>query len=180
MTLPASLVDKRCMERPQRDTRRRGVGPIELALAVVTAVVVTTVAATALLAPARREGPRLVGDDLLRVVQERYGEKYSQGPEEWLIRDFFQDQRGGVFVDVGAYEPIKWSNTYRLERDFGWSGVAIDALTDFGPSYVRERPRTRFVVAFVADRDAGTTTLDRKSTRLNSSHIQKSRMPSSA
>src|SRR5262245_58799650 len=111
------------MERPQSHPRR-GFRPIELALAVVTAVVVTTVAATALLAPARREGPELVGDDLLQVVQQRYGEKYSQGPEEWLIRDFFQDQRDGVFVDVGAYEPIKWSNTYRLERDLGWSGVA--------------------------------------------------------
>ena len=147
------------MDRPQREGRRRGFGPVEVVLAVVTAVVATMAAATVSLAPARRAGPALVGDDLLRVVQGRYGEKYSQGPEEWLIRDFFQDQRDGVFVDVGAYDPIKWSNTYRLERDFGWSGVAIDAISDFAPHYTRERPRTRFVVAFVADRDAGATTL---------------------
>ena len=39
-----------------------------------------------------------------------------------------------------------------------------------------EKPSTRTRVSF----EAGMNQLDRKSTRLNSSHIQKSRMPSSA
>ena len=34
--------------------------------------------------------------------------------------------------------------------------------------------------AFIGPNGAGKSTTDRKSTRLNSSHIQKSRMPSSA
>ena len=36
------------------------------------------------------------------------------------------------------------------------------------------------ITALIGSNGAGKTTLDRKSTRLNSSHIQKSRMPSSA
>ena len=32
--------------------------------------------------------------------------KYSQFDEELVIRDFFQDRRGGFFVDVGASQPV--------------------------------------------------------------------------
>jgi FkbM family methyltransferase len=105
-------------------------------------------------------GPALVDDDVLAQAVQRYGsEKYSQGPEEWLIREFFKDRRDGVFLDVGSYDARKWSNTYRLEHDFGWSGVAIDAVQEFADGYRQFRPRTRFVVAFVGDRDTGTETL---------------------
>ncbi len=33
---------------------------------------------------------------------------------------------GGYFVEVGAWDPIKFSNTFKLERDFGWSGLLIE------------------------------------------------------
>jgi len=104
--------------------------------------------------------PVLVDEDVLETVTKRYGtEKFSQGPEEWLIRDFFNDLRGGVFLDVGAYDARKFSNTYRLEHDLGWSGIAIDAIKEFGAGYQQFRPHSRFVVAFVADRDVGEETL---------------------
>jgi len=104
--------------------------------------------------------PSLIEDDALLEAKSRYGsERFSQGPEEWLIRDFFHDRRNGVFVDVGAYDARKWSNTYRLEHDLGWSGIAIDALKEFADGYRELRPRSRFVVAFVADGDAGTATI---------------------
>ncbi len=37
---------------------------------------------------------------------------YSQFDEELIIRDFFEDRRGGFFVDVGAWLPHKSSTTY--------------------------------------------------------------------
>lgn len=104
--------------------------------------------------------PTLVEDLSIESLSAEFGpHKYSQGPEEWLIRDFFQNARNGVFVDVGAYEPVKWSNTYLLERDLGWGGIAVDALEEFAPAYHRERPRTRFFVAFVADSDEGQSAI---------------------
>jgi hypothetical protein len=90
----------------------------------------------------------------------RFGpEKFSAGLEEYMVRDFFQDQRGGTFLDVGAFQAVAGSNTYRLERDFGWSGLALDANPAVAADYPRLRPQTRFVLAFVADRDQGVTTL---------------------
>jgi len=86
-------------------------------------------------------------------LRESYGTpRYSQGFEELLVRHFFGDSRGGVFVDVGANHYRRNSTTYYLERHLGWCGLAIDALSRFKGGYIRYRPRTRFVPAFVSDR----------------------------
>jgi hypothetical protein len=45
----------------------------------------------------------------LAPLEDKYGpNRYSRNVEEWAIRDFFQDRRDGVFLDVG-------SNHYRDE-----------------------------------------------------------------
>jgi hypothetical protein len=129
-----------------------------LAIAAVAVAVSTGLWRRAI--PGGNAPPGLVEEDVLASVGARYGpEKVSQGPEEWLIRDFFADAQKGVFVDVGAYNPKKWSNTYTLEHDLGWSGVAIDAIGEFATGYRELRPASHFVVAFVADQDVGTKTL---------------------
>lgn len=84
-------------------------------------------------------------------LQQRYRTRYSRNAEEWVIRDYFQDKRDGVFVDVGANDPRTENNTYFLEATLGWSGVAIDAIGEFAPEYARYRPRTRFFAFFVSD-----------------------------
>ena len=80
-----------------------------------------------------------------------YGPDHNtEREEEWLIRDFFRDRRGGTFVDVGANHYRKGSKTYYLERVLGWSGLAIEPQQEFAPAYVTERPRTRFFPLFVS------------------------------
>ena len=51
---------------------------------------------------------------------------YSEREEEWLIRDYFADRRGGVFVDVGANHYQDASKTYYLETNLAWSGIAVE------------------------------------------------------
>ena len=88
----------------------------------------------------------------LAPIEARYGpSKYSENVEEWMIRDYFQDRRGGVFLDVGANHYRDENNTYYLETVLGWSGVAVDALPEFAPEYVKNRPRTKFVAMFASD-----------------------------
>ena len=71
--------------------------------------------------------------------------------EEWVIRDYFQDKRDGVFLDVGANHYRDKSNTYYLETVLGWSGIAVDALEEFSADYRTFRPRTRYVAMFASD-----------------------------
>jgi FkbM family methyltransferase len=97
--------------------------------------------------------------ELLAPYKAKYGTRVSQYGEEWLIRDFFGDRRGGVFVDVGANHYRKDSTTYTLETVLGWSGLAIDPQPQFAADYARYRPRTRYVQAFVSDTSGQTTLL---------------------
>jgi FkbM family methyltransferase len=50
------------------------------------------------------------------------------GQDKWVIRDMFHGMRGGYFVDIGAYEGYIASNSYVLEKTYGWKGICNDAL----------------------------------------------------
>jgi FkbM family methyltransferase len=85
-------------------------------------------------------------------LARKYGaSRFSENMEEWVIRDYFQDKRDGVFLDVGANHYRDKSNTYYLETALGWSGIAIDALEEFAQDYRMFRPRTQFVAMFASD-----------------------------
>lgn len=49
------------------------------------------------------------------------------GQDIWVAERVFPQRRRGFFVDVGAYDGVRYSNTAALERDLGWDGVAIEA-----------------------------------------------------
>ena len=118
-------------------------------LQLVLVLVVLTGAAACSRQPATT-GPNVEPE--AEGLKAKYGPaKNSYGPEEWIVRDFFQDRRDGVFLDVGANHYKSTSNTYYLEQHLNWSGVAIDALQEFAADYQKFRPRTRFFAFFVAD-----------------------------
>jgi hypothetical protein len=102
-------------------------------------LIVAIVGLAAYLAP-RPEPP-----DEADALEAAYGSaRNSENEEEWIIRDFFKDRRGGVSVDVGAAHYKSASNTYYLEHDLGWSGIAIEPLRHFAADWARYRPGTRF------------------------------------
>jgi len=48
---------------------------------------------------------------------------FSQFGEDVAAIRYFGLRRGGIYVDVGAYDGIYLSNTAMLELQFGWRGV---------------------------------------------------------
>ena len=92
------------------------------------------------------------GPVTLRTLQDRFGPKrYSELNEELVIRDFFRDREYGVFVDVGSGHYLQGSNTYFLEHELHWRGLAVDANDEYGEDYARYRPQTRFFPLFVSN-----------------------------
>ena len=63
------------------------------------------------------------------VARERqyHGQK---GQDRWIVEEVFPGKRGGFFVDLAATDGIKLSNTYVLEKRFGWTGIAIEPNPD--------------------------------------------------
>ena len=94
------------------------------------------------------------------AFRERYGpSRFTEREEEWIIRDFFQDKKDGVFVDVGANHYRDASKTYYLESRLGWSGLAIEPQQEYAADYPKFRPRTRFRQFFVSDVSNATAQL---------------------
>lgn len=69
---------------------------------------------------------------------------FSQEGEDLVIARLFDGQPTGIYVDVGAYHPTRFSNTYLLYRR-GWSGVNIDATPGSMEAFRKRRPRDRNV-----------------------------------
>ena len=68
---------------------------------------------------------------------------YSQSGEDLVIRPFLPKERG-MYVDVGCYHPMLYSNTYRLYRE-GWHGIVIDLNPALRQLFRFFRPRDTFV-----------------------------------
>lgn len=50
---------------------------------------------------------------------------YSQDAEDVLLREYFYNKSGGVYIDIGAHHPYRFSNTYWAYK-LGWRGVNIE------------------------------------------------------
>src|SRR5690348_6806843 len=76
-------------------------------------------------------------------------ESYSQQGEDLILRILFSHVDRGFFVDVGAFEPRQFSNTYFFYRR-GWRGINIDATPGTVSAFNKLRPRDINVEAAVA------------------------------
>ncbi len=60
------------------------------------------------------------------LLTHGFGKKYySQCGEDIILKNLFSKQSEGFYVDVGAYHPMHYSNTYLLYKK-GWRGINID------------------------------------------------------
>lgn len=60
--------------------------------------------------------------------------------DEWVI-DSLKGREGGYFVEVGAYDGLRHSNTLALERHYRWHGLLVEADPDLYRQTVANRPR---------------------------------------
>ncbi len=77
---------------------------------------------------------------------------YSQFGEDQVVRNHFAgfDGAGGLFIDVGAFHPFKFSNT-KLLSSLGWRGLNIDCDPDKIARFEKLRPRDHNICAAVSD-----------------------------
>ena len=74
----------------------------------------------------RSETARLV-DKLFASIGYHRRFHSSKGQDRWIIEEVFLGRIGGFFVEVGAGDGRTHSNTFVLERDYGWNGILIEA-----------------------------------------------------
>jgi succinoglycan biosynthesis protein ExoO len=60
------------------------------------------------------------------------------GQDKWVV-SMLDGKRGGYFVEAGASDGLGGSNTYVLEKAFGWKGVCVEANREFFKALRRNR-----------------------------------------
>ncbi len=66
---------------------------------------------------------------------------YSRGGEDLILEEIFGTGKSkGFYVDVGAFHPIKYSNTFKFYLK-GWRGINIDANKEVIDLFKKIRPR---------------------------------------
>ena len=104
---------------------------------------------------------------------------YSQEGEDQILRRIFNGKKDGFYVDVGAFHPKRFSNTFALYK-LGWQGINIEPNPEILPLFKKNRPRdlnlclgiglNREKINYFMLNDAALNTFDKK---VLNNHISK-------
>ena len=83
---------------------------------------------------------------------------WSQGGEDLALLHAIAGKRDGLFIDVGAHHPYRFSVTQHLSR-IGWRGVNVDANSELIEIFNKERTRDINICAAVGTERSYTFTI---------------------
>lgn len=75
---------------------------------------------------------------------------YSQEGEDLILKRYYENHPKGFYIDVGAFHPIRFSNTYLFYK-MGWKGLNIEAQPGSKKLFDKIRKRDINVEAAVSD-----------------------------
>ena len=111
--------------------------------------------------------------DAYAVLLQRYGRtSYAQEVEDMVLEGFLEGIHHGFYVDVGAFHPLCFANTYRFYRR-GWHGINVEPNPDVAWKFKLLRPRDRHVQAGVAAKPGQLTWLRFEHEALNTFDVQR-------
>lgn len=82
----------------------------------------------------------------------RFGQtSFSQEGEDLILARAFEGVPKGFYVDVGAYHPVRFSNTYLFYKR-GWRGINIEARPGSKILFDKIRPNDTNIEAAISDK----------------------------
>lgn len=83
-----------------------------------------------------------------KFLRPHWRRTYSQEGEDIVLNTLFSYSGQGVYVDIGAHDPLAWSNTKKL-AELGWWGLNIDPMPGTAAKFRRHRPRDLCIEAAI-------------------------------
>ena len=77
---------------------------------------------------------------------EKIEENFAQAYQDMFVLSILDGKEGGYFLEVGAFDGAFLSNTYLLEKFFGWNGIALDIKESAKVSFDAHRRTSKMVV----------------------------------
>lgn len=82
---------------------------------------------------------------LISPLYDIFGKRsYSQSAEDLIADVELKKRKGGFYVDIGAYHPKLFSNTYLFYKK-GWRGICVDPNPKMEELFAKARPRDKFL-----------------------------------
>ena len=70
-------------------------------------------------------------------------QSFSQLGQDLAVLKYYNNKRNGYFVEAGASDGLDLSNTYLLEKEFGWSGICVEPIPEIFKRLVVNRPNSK-------------------------------------
>lgn len=77
---------------------------------------------------------------------EKIEKNYAQSYQDMFVLSMLDGKKNGTFVEIGAFDAVFISNTYLLESEFGWTGLAIDIEKAAQKTFKKKKRKTDFIV----------------------------------
>ena len=71
---------------------------------------------------------------------------YGQAGQDKFVLNALKFKKNGIFLDIGACEPIQYSRTYTLEAFYGWKGILVDSNETYLEKYQLERKNSVYLI----------------------------------
>jgi hypothetical protein len=69
----------------------------------------------------------------------------SQIGQDKFVVDVLNNKRNGTFLDLGCNHCKNISNTFYLEKELDWSGLALDISDYYKNDWENHRPKSKFI-----------------------------------
>lgn len=63
----------------------------------------------------------------------------SQSNQESFVLNMVDFKTNGTYVEIGAQDPFKISNTYVLEKDYNWTGISVEISKHWADRFVSRK-----------------------------------------
>lgn len=81
---------------------------------------------------------------------------FSQARQDECVLSLLRNRTGGYFVDLAANDATILSNTYALERHYGWNGLCIEPNPTYWYNLSHYRPHCTLVAGVLGQRTGDT------------------------
>jgi FkbM family methyltransferase len=108
-------------------------------------------------------------DELKRQAADLAPDSHGQLCQDIFVLGVLEHLTGGFFVEFGAANGVEFSNTYLLEKRFGWTGILAEPAQCWHPHLAKHRsalidprcvwPVTGLKLDFCQPRDANLASL---------------------
>ncbi len=77
---------------------------------------------------------------------------HSQYQQDILLHEnIFKTKKNGIFVEIGAYDGVLYSNSKFFEEQLGWTGICVEPNPEHFVSLKKNRPRSLCINAAISE-----------------------------